>query len=203
VLHNYNEKVLKFATAPPNLKRSVKVKARYEIPLITQVKSYALYSKYHNLWLDGIIADQELCDLTLAKQTAAARMAQTATGAGHLRCSEAGLEPGQTIRIVNTPRQIDDVFLIRSVTTSFENDEPQFTVTFGAYVPDLVTLLIELRRKRQFIPERPGEQVTADMIVLDAAQGTDAAAFSKTLHSGAYNFDDDAYFDFSVFDGGS
>jgi len=44
VLHNYNEKLLKFGTAPPDLTRAIKVEGRYDVPILMRMRSEDSYS---------------------------------------------------------------------------------------------------------------------------------------------------------------
>jgi hypothetical protein len=212
VLHNFQEKLLKFYVAPPNLKRAVKITARQEKPLVCEVRSQASKDAFGD-WFDGLIIDQNIRDLEVARRTGEARLAEYAFTqenkgqvAGSFRCRKSGLRAGQKLHVVNSLRQIDDYFLIQEVATAIVDSEPVFDVKYGAFIPSLVELLLRIKEESaRYIEPRPEEAIIEVLqeLITQTVSPKMSVSVELITKSGAYNFDDAAYFDKAVFDGGS
>ena len=145
----YQEKYIEFATAPPDLKLAVKVSGRQEIPVRVRVRDNPSYAEYGR-WLATVIVDREIVSKDGARKRAKAVLAQEAMALPRfrLRTRQAGFEAGQKVRLVNSARGLDDYYLIQRVVTHFEGGGyANYDVELGTYNPDLVDLIIGLKRQ--------------------------------------------------------
>ena len=277
-LHNQNEKMLKFTTAPPNLKRSVKVHSKYEVPILARTRSFSSYTKYGR-WFEGKVTDKDINSVALAKLRGKAVLAESAfakeqgqavldclprvsnsnddtlsgtpvvlyimtskyeeqileAGDGTLSGDPAKLEitlsgtpyywkaypeldgisksgwyywkaypvrgsqeacgeycwkaypeqlllagtpivlylrrsltSGMYIPIKDDIRGIDDNYLIHKLSTRFlGNQVAQYTLDFGEYNPDLVDMLIDLKRKGEPYMESRDDEVLNELLMLE------------------------------------
>jgi len=160
-LYNFQEKLLKWNVAPPNLLRAMKITARYEVPVILRVHSDASYTEYGR-WFDGKVVDENITTRDLARQRGKAHLAEWAFAKeqGIVVCWTSGLYAGQRIRIVNALRSIDGYYLIRSVDTRFLGGTARmYIVEFGEYNPDLVDMLMALKRSSEYRDSREDEML--------------------------------------------
>lgn len=148
VLHNYQEKLLKFDTAPSNLNLAVKITIRYEVPVLLRCRSNLSYATYGR-WFDGKIVDKNLTSreaATLAGKALLARKAFVRETGTYQVSDRDGLVAGQRQNIVDTLRGINGNYMINRVTTSIlGGDKCLYKVYFGEYNPDLVDLLVALK----------------------------------------------------------
>ena len=162
-LYNYNEKLLKFATAPTNLKRSVKTKGRYDVPVLARVRSVDSYDKYGR-WFDAKIVEQDIDNRDWARLRGKAFLANKAMELprGITSIRQEGLIAGMRIQVVDSIRGINDYFLIQSVRTSLlsGSGKATFEIEFGDYIPDLVDMLLSLKRNLgQYFEKREDEKL--------------------------------------------
>lgn len=150
VLHNFEERLLKFGTAPLDLTRAIKVTGRYEVPVIVQARSEESYDDYGR-WFDGpIIVDKNIDSRDWAKLEAKAVLAEHAfvKEKGSFYCDYDGLVAGQRISIVNSLRAIDGNYLINKVVTRIlGGTQCQYRVSFGKYNPDLVDIILAVKNQ--------------------------------------------------------
>jgi len=162
-LHNYFEKLLKFASAPPNLKRAVKVIGRYNVPILVKARSEASYNTYGR-WFEEKVVNKDIDSRDWAKIEARAILAKHAfvKESGSLVCEEDGLTSGQQVKITNALRGIDGYYLINKITTSIlGGTHCQYKVEFGEYNPDLVDMLLDIKaRAIQYQATREDEVLT-------------------------------------------
>jgi len=160
VLHNKNEKLLKFQTAPPDLKRAVKVTAQYQVPVLIRARSEESYNTYGR-WFDGKIVNQDINSRDWAKLEGKAVLADKAfvRETGSLRITQDGLSSGQLVHIKNTLYGLDDDYLIHKVTMRIlGKDVWEYTISFGEYNPDLVDLIIAVKAgAKQYYAKREDE----------------------------------------------
>lgn len=120
VLFNKLQKHLVFAAAPSQLDQSVKVTARYEVPLRQRVRNQTSYDSY-GLWLEDVLVDADIVDKTVAKERAKGELERRDVHdliKGTAR--EPGLIAGQRIKVTNTPIGIDSWYNIQRIVTRFQ-----------------------------------------------------------------------------------
>ena len=148
-LYNYTEKFLSFTTAPPNLQRSIKVRGRYDVPILVRVRSLDSYSTYGR-WYEAKVVDQDIDSRDWARLRGKAFLADKAMELpkGVTTCRQEGLVAGMRIQIVDSVRGINGYYLIQSIRTKLLSGRgiATFGVTFGDYIPDLVDMLVSLKR---------------------------------------------------------
>ncbi len=149
VLFNRYEKLLKFQTAPANLAKAVRVRARYRVPVLVRTRSDASYALYSR-WFDGKVIDVNLisrADALLAGKSVLADYAMEREYGTFALTNRDGLVAGQKINIVDSLRGLNGDYLITEVDTSLLGGTIcGYTVSFGEYNPDLIDLLIALKR---------------------------------------------------------
>lgn len=178
VLNNFNEKLLRFAVAPPNLLKAVKVIGRFDVPVLVRVRDDDSYAQY-NRWYDSLIVDNEITDRTWAIQKGKAMLNDLAyeKEQGALSCLDDGLRSGQLLSIVDATRGLNDTYLLQRITTRFlGNGKSHYSVEFGEYKPSLVDMLVALKRKaRQYAVDRDDEvlndllELSEDLTLADSA----------------------------------
>lgn len=160
VLHNQEEKLLKFGTAPPLLKRAIKVHAKYDVKVLVRVTSQESYSTYGR-WFDGKVVNQDINSRGWAKLEGKAVLAQNAfvRESGNLKITQDGLQSGMLISIVNALRGLDGDYLIHEVKSRLLGGETwEYTIGFGEYNTDLVDMLITMKANtRQYYASREDE----------------------------------------------
>lgn len=163
VLLNFDEKLLKFASAPPNLKRAVKATGRYDVPVLVKVRSTASYALYGR-WYEDKIIDQTIDSRDWAKLRGKGILAGSAFAKerGSFTCLQDGLTSGQLIYIVNAKKGLDGYYLINRLTTRIlGGTQCEYTAQFGEYNPDLVDILLGLKRQAvQYRARREDEVLT-------------------------------------------
>lgn len=167
VLHNYQEKLLKFDTAPPDLNLAVKITVRYEVPVLMRVSSELSYSTYGR-WFDGKIVNKNLTSRNAAKLAGKALLAESAfvreTGRFELTDRD-GLIAGQRLSMVDTKRSIDGNYLINRVETTWLEGGTVclYQISFGEYNPDLIDLLISLKESSYEVRETRVDEVLNEL----------------------------------------
>lgn len=148
VLFNRDEKLLVFETAPSELDKAVRVRARYRVPVLVRVRSEVSYDTYGR-WFDGKIVNQSIVTRNAAKLAGKALLAEQALAreSGTFGISDRdGLVAGQKINIVDPLRGVNGDYLINQVQTRIlGGDKCVYKVSFGVYNPDLVDMLILLK----------------------------------------------------------
>lgn len=191
VLFNRKDKLLRFATAPPNLKRAVKVTCQYEVPLRARVTDSFSYAKYGR-WFDYVHRDLDITTKVQAKAIAKAMLAEYALArvAGRLSLRKPGLRSGMNARIINSIKGVDDYFLLQRVTAKARAGWYfQYDVQFGEYHPDLVDVLLSLRgAAKPYIAQRPDEVLDELLEWLETIQGTESWPTAPTLTQPPYKW---------------
>jgi hypothetical protein len=148
VLYSFQERFFEFNTAPSDLKRSWRVRARYEAPLRVRVRSQDSFDRYSQ-WYESVLVDETILSKTEAKKRGKAILAERALGRTVYYCSvhEPGLRAGELVRLVNSTFNIDDYFLIQKKTRFILGggnivDE----LSLGDYLPDLYDLMVDVAR---------------------------------------------------------
>lgn len=130
-LWNYNEKSLKFASAPASGTNNIVITGYPQYPLILQTRdetSIATYGVYQH-----VIVDKNIRDLETAQLRARAELIKNGQPlkTANFITYTSGLKTGQTINIQSTIRSIDQDFkvqTIRSVLKTPNTDELTHTV---------------------------------------------------------------------------
>lgn len=160
VLHNYQEKLLKFDSAPPGLNRAIKITARYDVPVLVRVRSEVSHDTYGR-WFDGKVVNQDINSRDWAKLEGKAVLAKHALvkESGTFRCITDGLAAGQLLSLVNSDRGLDGNYLINKVVTRLlGGTHCEYVVSYGEYNPDLVDMIIANKaRATQFRESRLDE----------------------------------------------
>jgi hypothetical protein len=177
-LYNYQQKLLKFAVAPANLTRAVKITGRYDVPVRVRVRSQASYDTYGR-WFEAVITDTDLKSREEAKLAGKGGLAENAfvKESGTFICDYAGLAAGQLITIVNTDRGINSSYMINNVSmTIIGGTNCRYEVNYGQYNPDLVDIILSLRNSTgQHVDQTDGEVVDEIVVqeeTLDLAEAT-------------------------------
>ena len=147
VLHNQEEKLLKFGAAPPLLLRAVKVHSKYDVKVLVRATSQESYNTYGR-WFDGKVVNQDINSRDWAKLEGKAILAQNAfvRESGSLKITQDGLQSGMLIPITNVLRGLDGNYLIHEVKSRLlGNGTWEYTVGFGEYNPDLIDMLITIK----------------------------------------------------------
>ena len=158
VLYSYQEKLLKFGAAPPDLARAIKVRGRYEVPVLMRTRSQESYKKYGR-WFDGLVVNKDINSRGWAKDEGKAELAKNAfqREKGVCQITQDGLFAGQRINIVDTLRDINDGYLIHKVMMRYLGGTTcLYTIHYGEYNPDLVDMIIA-NKARQHQDVREGE----------------------------------------------
>lgn len=167
-LYNYQEKFLKFATAPADLKRSARIRGRYPVPVLVRLSEQASYNKYSR-WFDDKVIDQNIDSREWAQLVGKGILAERAFEKefGMLVCTKDGLVSGQRVHIINALRNIDDYYLVnRVITRLIGGSVAQYSVEFGEYNPSLVDILLKIKRRAgQFVYRREDEIITELMSI--------------------------------------
>jgi hypothetical protein len=112
---NYNEKSLKFVTAPTAGTSNITASTTYEYPLILQKRSEASITNYGVFQF--VIVDKNIRDLETASLRADAEIIRYAipSKSANFKTYTYGLRAGQTINIQSTIRGYDDDFKIQMI----------------------------------------------------------------------------------------
>lgn len=159
VLWAFQERYFEFAAAPANLKKSWRVKGRYEVPLRVRVRSDSSYDRYGR-WFESVIIDDTIKSKEEARARGKIRLASTALGRTVYSCSvyEPGLRAGEIIGLVNGELSISDDFLIRRLTRSFPGGGHIVDqLELGDYIPDLYALMVQASRAASSVEWREDE----------------------------------------------
>jgi hypothetical protein len=163
VLHYGEEKVLELQSAWPQLPNAVKVNAQYDIPLLARVTDEQSKIDYgQSIYFDGKIIDNTITTVAEAKLKADAMIRQSKDAIETLTFGvlEPGLVSGQTVTIVNANHGINSTYLIRRVRCVLDSSNyASYTVTAGAYSPDLIDFLIGLAKFADGLPEWREDEV--------------------------------------------
>lgn len=159
VLWAFQERYFEFATAPANLKKSWRVKGRYEVPLRVRVRSQGSYEKYGR-WYESVIVDDTIKNKEEARARGQVKLATTALGKTVYALSvyEPGLRAGQILELINGELSLNDEFLIRRTNRTFPGggyivDQ----VELGDYIPDLYALMVQASRAASEVEWREDE----------------------------------------------
>ena len=119
VLFNKTQKLLKWATAPPDLKNAVKVSARYEVPLRKRRRSYESHTEYGR-WLDGVMVDSSVVSKEMAARVLMGELEDRAV-VDEVRCRvrEPGLVLGSVCKVTNTVLGVDKRLRLVRMGTRF------------------------------------------------------------------------------------
>jgi len=157
VLYGYAEQVLQFNVAPPAVENAIRVQGRYEIPILVRRRSQASYDLYGR-WLEDVITDTKIETVQQAKDRAQAVFAKHAMAKtrGTLQTYWYGLRSGQLVSLYHDKLNIDANYLIHRViaeprapdrSRTREGGHITYTVEYGEYNPDLLDLVLKLKRE--------------------------------------------------------
>lgn len=166
VLYNFDEKLLIFSSAPTELKKSIKVTGRYDVPVLVRVRSTPSYDLYGK-WYEDKVVNQDIDDKDWATMLGKGILADCAfvKESGSLFCERDGLVAGQRIHIYNAVRDIDDYYLIHKVSTSILGGTTcRYKVQFGEYNPDLIDLLIAHKLRSAQYQQRRDDEVMLELL---------------------------------------
>lgn len=166
VLHYFQEKALEQQAVWPALYSAVKVNAQFEIPLRVEVRnagSRALYGR----WLETVINDTSLSTKEEARLVGRALLAKVALANPAYECKtwEPGLEAGQKIHLTDSALGLSSQeLIIQRVTTRWTPDGSgefyiETSIQLGAYDPDLIDIMLQLRRESKSDPEWRSDEV--------------------------------------------
>lgn len=180
VLYYFEEKVLEQQNDWPALPNAVKITGRREIPLRTRVRDDESFDHYGR-WFDTTLVDSSINDRATARLAGRGYLAQNALARPTITlfCCQPGLRAGQSVRIVNSLRGIDDEYLIQLVRATVGiNGQAVYYIEAGVYNPDLIDLLVALKRKTE------DEQQWRDDEVLDEVlTQVESLALAETIGS--------------------
>lgn len=153
VLYYFQEKALEQTNNWPELPNAVKVYAQFEIPLRVEVRNTSSFTAYGR-WLETVINDTSLSTKEEARLTGQALLAKVglANPAYKLKTWEPGLQAGQKLELTDSAFGLtaEELLIQRAVTRLKPNGAGQFiidtSVQLGAYDPDLIDILLQLRR---------------------------------------------------------
>ena len=148
VLHNFNERTLTFATAPEHWDQGIKIHAKSEIPVLVRVRSEASYVAYGR-WFDDKLVNQDINSRSWAMLAGKGVLATSAfkKEKGKFMVDTDGLVAGQRINMVTALRSINGDYMINKVVTRIlGGTQCQYEVSYGEYNPDLVDMLLALKR---------------------------------------------------------
>ena len=153
VLHYFQEKALEQQSVWPDLNNAAKVSAQFEIPLRVEVRNTSSYTAYGR-WLETIINDSSLSTKEEARLTGQALLAKVglANPAYKLKTWEPGLQAGQKLELTDSAFGLvaEELLIQRAVTRLTPDGNGTFlidtAVQLGAYDPDLIDILLQLRR---------------------------------------------------------
>jgi len=197
VLHYYEEKVLEQQNPWPNLKKAVKVYARYEVPLRVRVRSDASIAHYgqvlQTVLIDDSLESKEEARLAGKRVLAENAFAKTTV---RFRVERPGLRTGQVIKISYPSLGVDGEYLLHRVTmTVGPRGYAEWDVEAGVYDPDLVDIVLALLRDDE--PEWSDEEVL-DELLEETEMMRVVEASTLTSDQAPYVFDT-ARFDFARF----
>ena len=120
VLFNKQQKLLKFAAAPAELKRSVKIMARYEVPLRQRGRNQVSYDSYGR-WLEGLLVDTDIVSKEVARKRVKGVIAEREVR-DVITClvREPGLTVGERIQVVNSVAGLNGWYNLQVVATRFD-----------------------------------------------------------------------------------
>jgi len=149
VLHNYQEKILKFASAPSKLDKGWKFEGQYDVPISQWVPSQSSYDRYGE-WYEDELVDDTITLVEMSILRGQAYLAETAFSkeqGAFLIDGQDGLRSGMKIYIKDSQRGIDDWYHIQKVETGFlGTGVAQYKVDFGEYNPDVIDMLIQVKK---------------------------------------------------------
>lgn len=120
VLFNKRQKLLRFATPPSDLKRSVKMAARYEVPLRQRGRNQVSYDSYGR-WLEGLLVDTDIVSKEVARRRVKGEIAEREVR-DVITClvREPGLTVGERIQVVNSVAGLNGWHNLQAITTRFD-----------------------------------------------------------------------------------
>jgi len=148
VLHYYQEKALEQQANWPELPNACKVTAQYEIPLRVEIRDNASYNRYGR-WLTTRINDTNITTKAEARLRGKALLAAYALANPAYRCKtfEPGIRAGEMVLLTDSALNLDDYLLVqRVVTRQLPNGLVATSINLGAYNPDLIDIIIALKR---------------------------------------------------------
>lgn len=203
VLHYFQEKSLEQSAVWPQLYSAVKVNAQFEIPLRVEVRNAASRATYGR-WLETVINDDSLSTKEEARLVGRALLAKVALAnpAYQLDTWEPGLEAGQKIHLTDSALGLSaQELIIQRVTTRWTPDgNGKFlinsSIQLGAYDPDLIDIMLQLRRESKDDPVWRDDEVL-DVLLTEYetivfTETTNAPTTNSppyTWHSGANDFE--------------
>ena len=180
VLFAFEEKFFEFGTAPGDLKKAWRVKARYEAPLRVRVRSMPSYERYGR-WFEGVLVNPDLEDKESARLYGRQALAENALGRTVYRATTdtPGLRAGMVVGVENSLRGVNDDFLIQRLTRRFLgggwiSDD----LELGDYLPDLNRMMLALARRTEQDADYAEDEVLDELL-----EFFDEITFSGETHS--------------------
>jgi hypothetical protein len=133
--------------------------------------------------------DKDIDSTDLARLRGKAILAQSAFAKeqGRAIITQDGLASGMYISITDSQRGINSNYLIHRLTTRFlGNQVAQYTLDFGEYNPDLVDLLIELKRQSDPYMEKRDDEVLNELLELSESLTSDDGTPTATATGPRY-----------------
>jgi len=194
VMWNYNEKSLKFASAPASGTANISVVAPYNYPLILEKRdesSILTYGLFQHVIVDKTIVDLETAglraDVELLKYSQPLKTANFET-------YEDGLRTGQTINIQSTIRTIDQDFKIQAIKSFLRSpDAENLSHTIESVtaddlgINDILTRLL-IKNPSDQIDISQDEYIVRIRSILETMEITDSVS-TPTKSSGPYVWD--------------
>lgn len=178
VLYNYQEKLLKFNTAPSQLELAVKVTGQYDIPILVRSRNQDSYDDYGR-WFEGRpIVNNQIDTKDWALLVAKAVLAEHAfvKERGDFRTNKDGMVVGEKMRLVESIRGIDDYYLIHKITARIIGHQTiEYKASYGEYNKDLIDILLELRNNA-----KEYHDILDNETLMDLFQQVEALSLAET-----------------------
>lgn len=145
VLINIDNHTLTFDVAPTQAQQP-SIKYRREQPLVVVVTDSNSYN-FFGTWLDGSLSDSTVFDTQTAISRCRTLLFEQSFGLTTLKAvyRKAGLQAGQTLKVVNSVKGVNGSFIIQSVVTKpLGAGQFEYEVTAGAWRWDMVDLMSKL-----------------------------------------------------------
>lgn len=181
VYWDYNQKSLRFTSAPASSANNISVVATYEYPLILQKRnesSVSTYGLFQNVIVDKTLKDLETAglraDVELIKYSVPAKTAR-------FRTYTNGLLTGQTINISSTIRGLNDDYRIKTIKSKLKTpDTGDFIHNIECVTAESLTMNDVLAK---LLIKNPSDQLdlSSDEVIARIRQFTDTFGFTDSI----------------------
>ena len=160
-LFNFGSSFLRFATAPPNLKLSIRAQGREVVPILARVRSQASYDSYGR-WFDKLLVDKDISSKDEAEDKGYLILNEQAFAKEviKLKTNQGGLVVGQSVKLTHSKLSISQYYTISRVrTVVWRGAHAEYHIEMARSQPndDLVDNLVELNRKVNYSEIREDE----------------------------------------------